>query len=179
MPDCAAIAPAWICQYRGALFDMLQYLAPSIMLALVIRRLAEWHPFFLLFRLAGTVCHELAHFLVGLVTCARPAAISIVPRRMAGGWQLGSVSLTRVRWYNAAPAALAPFLVAGVPLLVALWRTRPGWQFEGIDLLLAFGVAPQFLACWPSAADWKISLRSWPYLLIGAAAWAALRYWRP
>jgi hypothetical protein len=178
MLDCTAIAPIWLCQYRAAVFDMLLYLAPSVMLALVIRSLAAWHPFFLLFRLAGTICHELAHFFVGLVTYARPAAFSVMPRRMEGGWQLGSVSLTRVRWYNAAPSALAPFLVAGLPLLVALWRTRPGWQFERIDLLLAFAVAPQFLACWPSAADWKISLRSWPYLVIAAMAWGGLHYLR-
>lgn len=176
MLDCAAIAP--LCQYRSAMFDVMLYLAPSAVLALLIRRLAAWHPFFLLFRLAGTICHELAHFFVGLVTYARPEAFSVMPRRMANGWQLGSVSLTRVRWYNAAPAALAPFLVAGVPLLVAIWRTRPGWQFEGIDLLLAFAVAPQFLACWPSAADWKISCRSWPYLFIGGLLWAAIHYLR-
>lgn len=176
MFDCAAIAP--LCQYRSAMFDVMLYLAPSAALALVIRRLAAWHPFFLLFRLAGTICHELAHFFVGLVTYARPAGFSVMPRRVAYGWQLGSVSLTRVRWYNAAPAALAPFLVAGVPLLVAIWRTRPGWQFQGMDLLLAFAIAPQFLACWPSAADWKISLRSWPYLFIGALLWALLHYLR-
>ena len=134
MFECAAIAPAWFCRHS----DVLLYLAPSLLLALVIRRLSACHPFFFLFTLAGTICHELAHFCVGMLTGARPAAFTVIPRRVGNGWQLGSVCLTRVRWYNAAPAALAPFLVAVLPLLVALWRTRPGWHFESIDLLLAF-----------------------------------------
>ncbi|MES2257630.1 MAG: hypothetical protein V4724_03875 [Pseudomonadota bacterium] len=172
MFDCAAIAPAWFCQHR----DVLLYLAPSLLLALVIRRLSARHPFFFLFTLAGTVCHELAHFCVGLLTGARPAAFTVIPRRVEKGWELGSVNLTRVRWYNAAPAALAPFLVATLPVLVALWRTRPGWHFEALDLLLAFAVAPQFLACWPSKVDWKIALRSWPYLLIVVLFWWTLHH---
>lgn len=176
MFECDAIAPLWFCQHRTEALDVLLYLAPSLALALVIRRLSARHPFFFLFTLAGTVCHELAHFGVGLLTGARPATFTVIPRRVGKGWELGSVSLTRVRWYNAAPAALAPFLIVALPFLVALWRTRPGWRFEPVDLLLAFVVAPQFLACWPSAVDWKISLRSWPYLFIAAFAWWALQH---
>lgn len=178
MLECSVIAPSLLCQHREALFNIMLYLAPSAGLALLIQRLSARYPFFLLFRLAGTVCHELAHFGVGLVTYARPASFTVIPRRVGKGWQLGSVSLTRVRWYNAAPAALAPFLVGTLPFLVALWRTHPGWRFETLDMLLAFAVAPQFLACWPSAEDWKISLRSWPYLLIVGTGWCALHYWR-
>ncbi|KQV87869.1 hypothetical protein ASD15_27865 [Massilia sp. Root351] len=176
MFDCAAIAPAWFCQHRDVLLDVSLYLLPSLALALVIRRLSSVHPVFFLFTLAGTICHELAHFCIGLLTGARPAGFSVVPRRVGRNWQLGSVSLTRVRWYNAAPVALAPFLVLAVPVAVALWRTHPGWQFQPLDLLLAFAVAPQFLACWPSSVDWKISLRSWPYVVIGAVAWSGSRF---
>ena len=167
--ECGMFAPAWLCGHR----DMLIYLAPSLMLALLIRALAMRHPIFLLFRLAGTVCHELAHFVAGLLTGARPATFTVIPRRVGQGWELGSVRLTRVRWYNAAPSALAPFAVVIVPLLVAWWRTRGGLHFQWLDVALAFAVAPQFLACWPSGADWKISLRSWPYVLIAALAWCA------
>eukprot|EP01034_Spumella_vulgaris_P029165 gene29165-36167_t len=106
MFDCAAIAPAWFCQHRDVLLNVLLYLLPSLALALVIRRLSSVHPIFFLFTLAGTICHELAHFCIGLLTGARPAGFSVVPRRVGRNWQLGSVSLTRVRWYNAAPVAL-------------------------------------------------------------------------
>lgn len=171
--SCGAWAPAWLCRHG----DMLLYLAPSVLLALLIRSLSARHPVFFVFTAAGTACHELAHFSVGLLTGARPGSFTIIPRRVGQGWELGSVLLTRVRWYNAAPAALAPFLVVLLPLLVAAWRTRPGWHFQWLDLALAFAVAPQFLACWPSKVDWKIALRSWPYLLITAALWLAWRHW--
>jgi hypothetical protein len=74
--------------------------------------------------------------------------------------------LTRVRWYNAAPAALAPLLVILLPFAVASWRTGPGWAFQPIDLAIAFALAPQFLSFWPSGVDWRLAARSWPYLII-------------
>ncbi|MFA9217463.1 MAG: hypothetical protein ACEQSK_10185, partial [Sphingomonadaceae bacterium] len=165
--ECTTLAPDWLCRH-GAL---LLYLLPSVLLALVIRALSARHPFFFLFTLAGTICHELAHFIVGALTWAGPAAFTVIPRGVGQGWELGSVKLTRVRWYNAAPTALAPLLVVLLPFLVAAWRTRSGLQFGSIDVALAFAVAPQFLACWPSKVDWQIALRSWPYLLILLALW--------
>lgn len=168
--ECSALAPSWFCDH----LDILIYLAPSLMLALVIRALSARHPIFFLFTLAGTICHELAHFVAGKLTGARPASFTVIPRRIARGWELGSVRLTHVRWYNAAPSALAPFTVMLLPFMVAWWRTRTGLHFQWIDVALAFAVAPQFLACWPSTADWKISLQSWPYLLIAGLAWWAV-----
>lgn len=170
MASCAAIAPAWLCRHG----DILLYLAPSLALAGVIRALARRHAFFLVFTLAGTLCHELAHFIVGLVTAARPASLTVVPRRVPGGWRLGAVALTRLRWYNAAPAALAPLMILLLPWWVAVVRTAPGWRFQGADAALALLLAPQFLACWPSGADWKIALRSWPAVVAGLVAWLVL-----
>jgi hypothetical protein len=172
MASCAAFAPAWLCRHG----DVLLYLGPSLALAAVIRALARRHPFFFLFTLAGTICHELAHFLVGLITGARPGSLTVVPKRTAGGWQLGAVTLARVRWYNAAPAALAPLLVLALPCCVALLRTPPGWHFRWLDAGLALLLAPQFLACWPSGADWRIAMRSWPALLLALLAWLGYSY---
>jgi hypothetical protein len=170
---CRAVAPAVLCQHG----DVLLYLLPSVALAVLIRILAGTHPFFFLLTVAGTLCHELMHFVVGLLTGAQPAGLTIIPVKKAGRWELGSVTLTRVRWYNAAPAALAPILIILIPFVVAWWRTRPGWTFQPVDLPLAFALAPQFLSFWPSRVDWRIALRSWPYLFIIAAlawlAWAA------
>ncbi|RJG25808.1 hypothetical protein [Massilia cavernae] len=162
---CRAIAPEFLCGHG----DLLLYLLPSAALALVIRILARSHPFFFLFTVLGTICHELAHFAVGLVTGARPASFTVIPRRVGAHWELGSVMLTRVRWYNAAPAALAPMLVILLPFAVAAWRTTPGWSFQPVDLAIAFALAPQFLSFWPSSGDWRIAARSWPYLIIIAA----------
>lgn len=164
--SCHAFAPAIVCQHS----ELLVYLLPSAALAVLIRILAATHPVFFLFTVAGTICHELAHYVAGLLSGARPAHFTVVPRRKAGHWELGSVTLTRVRWYNAAPAALAPFAILLIPLAVAWWRTRGNWHFQLPDLAIAFALAPQLLSFWPSMTDWRIALRSWPYLPIIAAA---------
>jgi hypothetical protein len=172
---CHALASPLLCRY----LDIGLYLAPSLLLALLIRFLSGRHPFFFIFALAGTLCHELAHFGMGLLTAAQPRSFSIMPRRMGQGWELGSVTLRSVRWYNAAPVALAPFLILALPFAVAAWRTHPGWAFQWSDVLLAFLVAPQFLACWPSLIDWKIAVRSWPYVPVAAGLFLLLRQFRP
>lgn len=164
--SCRALAPEAICGSG----DILLYLLPSAALALVIRILARTHPFFFLFTVLGTIAHELSHFVVGLVTGARPKSFTVIPRRVGQHWELGSVMLTRVRWYNAAPAALAPLLVILLPFAVASWRTGPGWTFQPADLAIAFALAPQFLSFWPSGGDWRIALLSWPYAIIIASA---------
>lgn len=146
--------------------DLLLYLLPSAALAVLIHVLTSTHPLFFMLALPGTICHELCHFCVGLVTGAAPGALSIVPRRTKSGWDLGSVTLMRVRWYNAAPSALAPLALCLIPIAVASWRTRHGWRFEPLDLGLAFVLAPQFLSFWPSPSDWRLSLRSWPMLVM-------------
>ncbi len=168
-----ALTPPLLFQHS----DMLLYLLPSIALALLLRVLAATHPVFFIFTVAGTICHELAHFCAGLVTGAQPTALTVIPRRKGRHWELGSVTLSRVRWYNAAPAALAPLAIVLLPFAVAWWRTGPGWHFQWLDLLIAFLLAPQFLSFWPSLADWRIAARSWPYLVIIAVlGWLAWRW---
>jgi hypothetical protein len=162
---CGAVAsalPPWGCDLAG----MLLYLVPSLALAFLIWIVTAAHPVFFIFSAAGTVCHELAHFAVGLLTGAEPINFSIIPRRAGRSWELGSVTFANLRWYNAAPAALAPFLVLLVPLAVAWWRTRGDWTFGPADLALTLLLAPQFLSFWPSPVDWKLARRSWPYLVI-------------
>jgi len=165
---CAKFAPAWLCVHA----DVLLYLLPSLALALLIRFLGRRHRFFLVFYLAGTLCHELAHFGVGLLTLARPQSLSVVPRRNSDGWRLGTVAFANLRWYNAAPTALAPLAILAIPLLVAHWRVAGPWHFRWNDALLALLLAPQFLSFWPSRRDWSLALASWPYLLpVAAARW--------
>jgi len=171
LQGCAAFLPAWACVPA----DMLLYLVPSLALALLIWIVTAAHPLFFIFSAAGTVCHELAHFSVGLLLGAEPVGFSIIPRRSGRTWELGSVTFANLRWYNAAPAALAPFLVLLLPLAVAWWRTRAPWTFGPADLALTLLLAPQFLSFWPSPVDWKLALRSWPWLLILTVG--VLMYW--
>jgi hypothetical protein len=167
------LAPALLCRHA----DTLLYLAPSAALAVLIWIASSAHPFFFLFTAAGTLCHELAHFSVGLLAGAEPTGLTIIPRRVGRSWELGSVTFANLRWYNAAPAALAPLLVLLVPLAVAWWRTRGGWRFDPLDLALMFLLAPQFLSFWPSPVDWRLAARSWPYLLVMALGAVVLFYY--
>jgi hypothetical protein len=155
--------------------DILLYLLPSLAMAMLIWLVTNAHPVFFVFSVAGTLCHELAHFSVGLLLGAEPVGFSIIPRRAGRTWELGSVSFANLRWYNAAPSALAPLLVLFVPVTVAWWRTRGAWTFGPADLGLTLLLAPQFLSFWPSPIDWRLAWRSWPYvplLAVGALGWA-------
>lgn len=172
LPACAAVAPAFPC----GLGDILLYLLPSLALAFLFWMLSSAHPGFFVLTAAGTLCHELAHFGVGLLTNAEPIGVNLIPRRKGRVWELGSVTFANLRWYNAAPAALAPLLVLLLPFAVAAWRTRPGWHFAPLDLLLAVLLAPQFLSFWPSPVDWRLAARSWPWLLVLALG-AGLHAW--
>jgi hypothetical protein len=150
--------------------DIGLYLAPSMALAFLIWLLTTLHPLFFVFGAAGTLCHELAHFSVGLLLGAEPTGFSILPRRHGRVWELGSVTFANLRWYNAAPAALAPLAVLLVPVGVAWWRTRGAWHFGPLDLALTLLLAPQFLSFWPSPVDWRLALRSWPWLIVALVA---------
>ncbi|UUZ57545.1 hypothetical protein LP419_01430 [Massilia sp. H-1] len=128
-----------LCQHS----DVLLYLLPSIALAVVIRILASTHPFF---SCSPWFKHHVPRTgpfcCFSLLTGARPGSFTIIPRRKGANWQLGSVTLTRVRWYNAAPAALAPFLIILIPFAVAWWRTRGQWHFAPYDFLIALRSHP-------------------------------------
>ncbi|MBF0359248.1 MAG: hypothetical protein HQL70_11650, partial [Magnetococcales bacterium] len=62
--------------------------------------------------LFGTFCHELAHLIVGFLLLAKPNKFSLWPTRQAGGgFVLGSVSFSNLRFFNAIPTAFAPLLL--------------------------------------------------------------------
>jgi len=115
LAGCSAWLPAAACTMAAASLDILIYLIPSAALAFLLWIASAAHPVFFVFTAAGTLCHELAHFSVGLLTNAEPVGMSVLPRRIkrakgskAGGhnWELGSVTFANLRWYNAAPGAL-------------------------------------------------------------------------
>jgi len=194
LPQCSALLPALLpallCGHGAQALAMALYLVPVAALALLMRIATGAHPIFFLFTVAGTLCHELAHFFVGLVANARPIGLTVMPRWIGRGkrntgnghWELGSVTFANLRWYNAAPAALAPLLVLALPLAAAWWRTaamlQSGGHYGVFDLLLAFALAPQLLSFWPSPVDWRLAARSWPWLLILLAAGLAWWSWR-
>jgi hypothetical protein len=167
--DCPTFLPPWICEH----WDVLLYLAPSLILAVIFRTLARCHSVFFSFYLSGTILHEIAHLLVGFLTNARPVNFSVIPRRTVGNqWILGSVSFANLRWYNAAFVGLAPVLVLLVPILVALVRLHIGTTYDWLDVVIAVLIAPAYLSFLPSRIDVLVALRSWPYLaLAGIFIW--------
>jgi hypothetical protein len=174
-----------LCGHGAALLAVTLYLVPVAALAWLMRIATSAHPIFFLFTVTGTLCHELAHFFVGLVANARPVGLTVMPRWIGRGkrntgnghWELGSVTFANLRWYNAAPAALAPLMVLALPLGVAWWRTQSS-RYGPLDLALAFLLAPQLLSFWPSPVDWRLAARSWPWAPILLAAGLAWWAWR-
>ncbi len=147
--------------------QVLLYLLPSMVLALLIKALSGRLIVFTFLTLAGTLCHEVAHYAVGFLTNARPVSIRIIPRRIdRHHYQMGAAAFSNLRWYNAAITALAPIIILAIPWFYADWRVRHASGFTWSDAGMAFLLAPQFLCFWPSRTDWRMALRSWPYLLL-------------
>ena len=123
-----------------------------------LRTLRRWPPVYAIALWPGTVAHELLHYGAGVLTGARPVAISLLPRRQAdGSWELGSVSFTRLRWWNSVPVGLAPMalLPAGGWVLVES-LSWPLLSAGGTGLKLA--AMQCLLAGWPSRRDWLHAL---------------------
>jgi hypothetical protein len=158
--------------------NVLMYLAPTFALAVVIKILIQKHPIFYFLNLAGTITHEASHWIIGFITFANPQGFSIIPKKEGDAWTLGSVSFKNLGWYNAAPTALAPFLLLAIPFIVAKYKTVQGIHFSVNDIGVAFLVAPQLISFWPSSVDWRLACKSWPYVIIGAGyVWFFHRDW--
>jgi hypothetical protein len=186
LPQCTALLPVVLCGHGSEAIAMAIYLVPVAALALLLRLATSAHPLFFLFTVAGTLCHELAHFFAGLLTNAQPVGFTVMPRWIGRGkpntgkgyWELGAVTFANLRWYNAAPAALAPLLLLALPLLAAWWRTQAGTRYGPPDLALAFLLAPQLLSFWPSPVDWRLAARSWPWAALALSAGLVWWGWR-
>jgi len=106
--------------------------------------------------LPGLICHELAHFLVATVTGSDPSPISLFPKRIKGGWELGSVRFSP-GWSTAGFVALAPlYLLPPIAVLVVHEFAKAA---AGEQALAGYVVATLIWGAWPSGPDWKIALR--------------------
>jgi hypothetical protein len=161
----------------GLYWQVLLYLMPAALIAYGLSRLSRHLGLFAFLTLTGTLLHELSHFSVGTLLGARPVALNLFPKaRRDGSYVMGSVTFSNLRWFNAAPTALAPLLIMPLVISVAWWRVHTGWRPGWIDLALWPGLAPQLLACWPSSTDWRLSVRSWPLGCVGGLGWY---FWHP
>ncbi|WP_052409427.1 hypothetical protein [Paraburkholderia oxyphila] len=150
---------------------VLAYLSPAVLLALILVRWGRANFAFAMIAFPGTVAHELQHFIVGYFVGARPVRLSLWPRRARdGSYVFGVVEFENLRWWNAAPASLAPLLGFVVAPLVALLRVRNGFVLSSWDVFIWLLLGQILASAWPSRVDWQLSLRSWPFALVAAAA---------
>jgi hypothetical protein len=153
---------------------LAMYLLPSVIVALVIQGLSHRAYLFALMVFAGTAIHELLHLLLGFFSLARPASFSLIPVRTKQGYTLGSVGFFNITWYNGAIVGLAPLLSLPIALAMGYLRIKGEWSLSWIDFAIWYVNGVLLLSCWPSSADIKIALRSWPIAAM-AIGWI---YWR-
>lgn len=133
-----------------------------------------------LLSLPGTVAHEAAHLLVGLVLGAGPQGFSILPKPAAGGWRLGSVSFSRIGLINGAGVALAPLLLLPLAWLGLTAILLPLWEHGqwGWWLLAGYLTATALFAALPSWQDIKLGGRSLAfYALLGVLVALVYTHW--
>jgi hypothetical protein len=120
----------------------------------------------------GTLLHEVLHFIVGLLLFGRPSGFSVIPRRVAHGYALGSVRFTNVRWYNGCFIGLAPLLMLPLALWLFAWRMHGLHAPQIQEIAWAYLLATLIYASLPSWPDLKVAASSsWLLLLAAGAYW--------
>ena len=164
--------------HSTAVRALILYLLPSIACAAVLIRFARGGALWALLCLPATVVHELLHFVVGHLVRARPTKLSVWPYRAPGGVCVyGMVGFENIRWWNAAPAALAPLLGLPMSMAAAWWRIRTSIVTDTWDFLVWLMIAQLLAGSLPSRTDWRLAGRSWPLFTIGCIAAAAYSCW--
>jgi len=119
---------------------------------------------FYIFKLPGTIAHELAHFIVGLILLGKPTSFSVIPKEEKDKIVLGSVDFKNIMAINAIPIAFAPILL--LPLFFILSEifvsllTRDLMLSEYIYLYaIGFGVilSSVLSSSIPSGQDFKVA----------------------
>ncbi|WP_423383566.1 hypothetical protein [Burkholderia sp. LMG 32019] len=155
------------------------YLLPSVAGSLVISRFARGGALSAFVCSPATLAHELLHLVIGHLTFARPVSLTLWPRRTRDGMYVyGAVEFDNLRWWNAAPACLAPLLGFPIAAAGAWWRTQSATTVGGWDILVWAALAQLIAGAWPSVTDWRLAGRSWPYALIAAAGLFGYLSWR-
>ena len=157
---------------RTQLLNVLLYLSPSLVLALVIRYFSRRVLVAWFIQLPGTVTHEILHAVVGFFTFAGPVSVSIIPHRYEKGcWALGAAGFRNVCWYNAALVSLAPMLCLPLCVWLGVWRTNTAVSLSVMDPVYWYVAANLLIAAKPSSQDFLLAMRSWPLIPLAVAGW--------
>jgi hypothetical protein len=118
---------------------------------------------YIIINLPGTLLHELMHFIIGLISLARPTNFSIIPKRKDGYITFGYVGFNNIRWYNAFPTGMAPLLIIPfIPYLFNLYFTEIALMKGSINAYIYSGILGYifyslFLSIKPSKPDFQIA----------------------
>jgi hypothetical protein len=120
-------------------------------------------------RLPGVLAHELAHWVMALLTCSSPSPIRIP-------WRRGKDNVVTYAEIEFTPGTFTAGMVAMAPLMATPWL---------VTALLSAGPLPAVAAAsvlahgYPSRADWKVLLikpLSWPFA-IAAVGLSYVTWW--
>lgn len=141
------------------LINYTSYYFPGIFLSIAIRRLIPWIWLRLMLEFCGAFLHESMHWIVGFLSGARPTKGTLLPKKISGGWILGSVTFSNIRWFNGLITGLAPLLIAVgfIPFVPFRWLNR---GITIYDLTVWAAMALLLSASLPSRQDIYIALSS-------------------
>jgi hypothetical protein len=127
---------------------------------------------FSLFHLPGTILHELAHFLIGLILLAQPIGFSLFPKRVGSSIVMGSVSFARLFILTRVFVGMAPILLLPIGLYLSNYFASIliPMPFNVMNALKAtfFGyiLYTIFISSIPSSTDFKVAFGWLIYPLI-------------
>ena len=112
----------------------------------------------ILFDLPGTILHELSHYIIAFIIGCRPTGFTVIPRRVANGWMIGEVKITKGRGLHLIIVAFAPLLL--IPL--AFWVDYHFFYYFSYtytNIFLYFYILINILvSAIPSTVDFKVAL---------------------
>lgn len=132
-----------------------------ILLVILISRLKNrtYGSLFLaaLINIPGTILHETAHFIVGLLLWAKPTSFSLFPKKNGNVYTMGSVGFRNIKFYNALPSAMAPLALLGVAYFLNLYYLKHAhitiWNYF-LFILLEIVIIENAI---PSSTDFRVA----------------------
>ena len=137
------------------------YTFVAIVVAAIIGKMKEgskssiWKAWIVFF--VGTFFHELAHFIVSLITFGKPSSFNVFPSKdkETNMITLGYVTSRNMRWYNAFFISMAPLLL--IPLSYYVYTTFfTYFEFNIYTMFIQiFLIVTLLFSSIPSGTDFK------------------------
>ena len=130
-----------------------------------------------LINIPGTILHETAHFIVGLLLWAKPTTFSLFPKKNGDTYTMGSVGFRNIKFYNAFPAAMAPLALLWAAFWLNNWYLANAkitiWNYL-VFILLETVIIENAM---PSSTDFRVAFSRPLGILLYGFLLAALIVW--